>query len=86
MNKDGRPANSEAESGVSESGNWIYPSEKMFFEAMKRKGHKGEAADMRTIVPIHNAVNERAWKQIKEWERPWGSDEKYAIMICRDMI
>jgi len=32
-----KPANSEKESGVSESGNWIYPSEKMFFEAMKRK-------------------------------------------------
>jgi cytochrome c heme-lyase len=81
VNKDTGPANSEAESGVSESGNWIYPSEKMFFEAMKRKGHKSEAADMRTIVPIHNAVNERAWKQIKEWERPWGSDEKYAIYV-----
>lgn len=77
MNKDGRPANSEAETEVSASGNWIYPSEKMFFEAMKRKGHKGDAADMKTIVPIHNAVNERAWKEIKEWERPWGSDEKY---------
>lgn len=73
----GTPANSEKESGVSEGGNWIYPSEKMFFEAMKRKGHSGDAADMKTIVPIHNAVNERAWKEIKEWERPWGSEEKY---------
>ena len=71
------PANNEKEGGVSGSGNWIYPSEKMFFEAMKRKGHSGEATDMKTIVPIHNAVNERAWKEIKEWERPWGSDEKY---------
>jgi cytochrome c heme-lyase len=74
-----KPANSEKESGVSESGNWIYPSEKMFFEAMKRKGYASEARDMRTIVPIHNAVNERAWKEIKEWERPWGSEEKYAV-------
>ena len=72
-----RPANSEKESGVSEGGNWIYPSEKMFFDAMKRKGRAGDAADMKTVVPIHNAVNERAWKEIKEWERPWGSDEKY---------
>lgn len=32
-----KPANSEKESGVSANGNWIYPSEKMFFEAMKRK-------------------------------------------------
>jgi len=71
-----KPANSEKESGVSESGNWIYPSEKMFFEAMKRKGYESEAENMRTIVPIHNAVNERAWKEIKEWERPWGAEAK----------
>jgi len=48
----------------------------MFFEAMKRKGHSGDAKDMKTIVPIHNAVNERAWKEIKDWERPWGSEQK----------
>lgn len=78
-----KPANSEKESGVSESGNWIYPSEKMFFEAMKRKGYSSDANDMKTIVPIHNAVNERAWKEIKEWERPWGSEEKYGP--CREL-
>jgi cytochrome c heme-lyase len=76
VNGDGSPANNEEEGGVSKGGNWIYPSEKMFFDAMKRKGYKSEVADMKTIVPIHNAVNERAWKEIKEWERPWGSDEK----------
>jgi cytochrome c heme-lyase len=71
------PANSQGEGGVSKEGNWIYPSEKMFFEAMKRKGHQGDEKDMKTIVPIHNAVNERAWKEIKEWERPYGSEEQY---------
>ncbi len=76
-----KPANSEKESGVSESGNWIYPSEKMFFEAMKRKGYKSEAEDMKTIVPIHNAVNERAWKEIREWERPYGSEQKYVTFL-----
>jgi cytochrome c heme-lyase len=80
VNHDGeKPANSEKESGVSESGNWIYPSEKMFFEAMKRKGYSSDAKDMKTIVPIHNAVNERAWKEIKEWERPYRSDQKLAF-------
>lgn len=49
----------------------------MFFEAMRRKGYSSDAKDMKTIVPIHNAVNERAWKEIKEWERPWGGEEKY---------
>lgn len=47
------PANSESESGVSESGNWIYPSERMFFEAMKRKGYQSEAENMKTIGKQH---------------------------------
>ncbi|KAL8808596.1 MAG: hypothetical protein Q9223_004004 [Gallowayella weberi] len=50
------------------TGNWIYPSEKMFFEAMKRKSFSPEKKDMPAIVPIHNAVNERAWSMIKTWE------------------
>ncbi|KAI0602344.1 cytochrome c and c1 heme-lyase [Biscogniauxia sp. FL1348] len=65
-------ANHEQETGVDEaSGNWIYPSEKMFFDAMRRKGHDPRTTDMRTVVPIHNAVNERAWAEIKAWEEPW---------------
>lgn len=52
---------------------WIYPSESMFFNAMRRKNHDPQAKDMATIVPIHNAVNERAWANICEWERPYYS-------------
>jgi cytochrome c heme-lyase len=80
---DAKPANSEKESGTSASGNWIYPSEKMFFDAMKRKGFKSEVADMQTIVPLHNAINEQAWKEIKEWEKPWGADEKYVHRVAQ---
>lgn len=58
-----------------EPGRWIYPSEEMFFNAMKRKEWDPKAEDMRAIVPIHNAVNERAWKEIKEWEAGWGSEK-----------
>lgn len=66
------PANREQETGADEaSGNWIYPSQRMFFDAMKRKGHDPRSNDMQTIVPIHNAVNERAWADIKRWEEPW---------------
>lgn len=66
------PQNREAETGRDEeTGNWVYPSEKMFFDAMRRKGLGAEAEDMKTVVPIHNAVNERAWKEIIEWERPY---------------
>ncbi|KAI5790120.1 cytochrome C1 heme lyase [Geopyxis carbonaria] len=59
---------------TSRSGNWIYPSEEMFFNAMKRKAHDPRAADMRAIVPIHNAVNERAWAEIKAWEAGRGGE------------
>ena len=58
-----------------QSGNWIYPSQEMFFNAMKRKGHSPETADMATIVPIHNAVNERAWAEIKAWEAGRGAEK-----------
>jgi hypothetical protein len=49
---------------------------------MKRKAYNPEQADMKTIVPIHNAVNERAWKEIKEWEKGRGS-ERYVLAISQ---
>jgi hypothetical protein len=72
--EDARPANNEVESGRDKSGKWIYPSEQMFFDAMRRKNHDPQAADMRSIVPIHNAVNERAWGEILQWEKGKGSE------------
>ncbi|KAJ1993837.1 Cytochrome c1 heme lyase [Coemansia spiralis] len=48
---------------------WIYPSEQMFFNAMKRKNWRPEERDMKTVVPIHNAVNEMCWTHILEWEK-----------------
>lgn len=71
-------ANNEQETGADvKSGNWIYPSERMFFEAMKRKNYDPVATDMSSIVPIHNAVNEKAWKEIKDWESrfAWSREE-----------
>lgn len=65
------PENHETETGKDKSGRWVYPSEKMFFEAMKRKGMGAKERDMRTVVPIHNAVNEKAWEEIVEWEQPY---------------
>jgi cytochrome c heme-lyase len=47
----------------------------MFFAALKRKSHDPQAADMKTIVPIHNAVNERAWMEIKAWEAGRGGEK-----------
>ncbi|KAJ7093196.1 cytochrome c/c1 heme-lyase [Mycena epipterygia] len=55
-------------------GNWVYPSEAQFFSAMARKNHDPKAADMKTIVPIHNAVNERAWAEVMKWEAGRGGE------------
>lgn len=69
------PSNAEKDTGHDEaSGNWIYPSQEMFFNAMKRKGHEAQEKDMSSVVPIHNAVNERAWTEIKKWEEGQGSE------------
>ena len=53
---------------------WIYPSEQMFYNAMKRKSWNPNEKDMSVVVPIHNAVNEQAWKHILEWESIHKSD------------
>ncbi|KAI9914664.1 hypothetical protein PsorP6_008215 [Peronosclerospora sorghi] len=52
-------------------GTWLYPSEQMFYNALKRK-NKGEdvhEGDVRAIVSIHNNMNERAWAQVEHYER-----------------
>jgi len=52
----------------------VYPSESQFFAAMARKNHDPQTKDMKVIVPIHNAVNERTWYEILKWEEGRGSD------------
>lgn len=59
--------------------NWIYPSPKMFWEAMNRKGtlpsHLNDPNSPKTqeeldwIVTIHNVVNEQCWQEICKWEK-----------------
>lgn len=56
-------------------GNWVYPSEAQFFAAMARKNHNPQPSDMKTIVPIHNAVNERAWTELMKWEAGRGGEK-----------
>jgi cytochrome c heme-lyase len=49
--------------------NWVYPSQAQFYSAMARKNHNPQPSDMRVLVPIHNAVNERAWSELMWWEK-----------------
>jgi cytochrome c heme-lyase len=46
----------------------------MFFEALQRKKYDAKMEDMRAIVPLHNAVNEKAWQEILAWEKGRGGD------------
>ncbi|PCH38287.1 cytochrome C1 heme lyase [Wolfiporia cocos MD-104 SS10] len=55
--------------------NWAYPSQAQFYAAMARKNHNPQASDMKVIVPIHNAVNERAWTEVMEWEAGQGGEK-----------
>jgi hypothetical protein len=64
-----------------DSGNWVYPSEVQFFAAMARKQHSPRAEDMKTIVPIHNVVNERAWQQVRDWEEGRGGEKCGGIKL-----
>lgn len=49
--------------------NWVYPSPMSFYSALERKERDPQAKDMPIVVPIHNAVNERVWEQVLEWEK-----------------
>jgi len=53
---------------------WVYPSQQMFWNAMKRKGWQWgpddiSARDMDKIIHIHNTNNENAWEEVLKWER-----------------
>lgn len=54
---------------------WVYPSQAQFYSAMERKNHNPQATDMQVVVPIHNAVNERAWAEVMKWEQNQGGDK-----------
>lgn len=58
-----------------DGGNWVYPSQAQFYAAMARKKHNPQASDMQVVVPIHNAVNERAWAEVMKWETQQGGDK-----------
>lgn len=60
-----------ASSSAERDSHWVYPSAQQFYNAVRRKNHATDAADMSVVVPIHNAVNEEAWRRILEWERSW---------------
>ncbi|GAA5822537.1 hypothetical protein JCM11251_006371 [Rhodosporidiobolus azoricus] len=59
----------EAAATIPSESNWVYPSPASFYTALERKNRNPNARDMDIVVPIHNAVNERVWAQVLDWER-----------------
>jgi hypothetical protein len=52
-------------------GTWSYPSEQMFWNALKRKNKSNHVSehDIEAVIRIHNGTNERAWLNVMEWEK-----------------
>jgi cytochrome c heme-lyase len=84
------PSGHSSSDASSEENKWVYPSEGQFFRAMLRKHQAGlysdgstppNPADMQTIVPIHNAVNEKAWAEVLKWEAGQGGDKCGGIRL-----
>lgn len=53
----------------------MYPSPLSFYNALERKNRDPQAKDMPIVVPIHNAVNEKVWQDVLQWEREAGARE-----------
>ena len=49
--------------------NWMYPSQQMFFNALKRKGKETDPEYIKDMVDIHNFLNEGVWNEILKWEK-----------------
>lgn len=59
-------------------GVWEYPSPQQMFNAMMKKG-KGDGIPedaVESMVDVHNFLNEGAWQEILEWERPYAEEFK----------
>lgn len=63
------PVDEQVKNEAAKSSSWLYPSEQMFYNAMKRKGAEPKPEDMQLVVNIHNIVNEQCWVEILKWEK-----------------
>lgn len=67
--------------GQEQEERWIYPSPSSFHRALVAKQQNPNPVDMPIVVPIHNAVNERVWEKVLEWEREAGAVEGGSKLI-----
>lgn len=55
-----------------DQGFWSYPSPQQMLNAMLKKGKGSIPEDaVESMVDVHNFLNEGAWQEILEWEKPY---------------
>lgn len=71
--------------GPSDSeGLWEYPSPQQMFNAMLRKGGGDIPEDaVESMVDVHNFLNEGAWQEILQWEKPYTEASKVNPRLLR---
>lgn len=47
---------------------WSYPSPRMFYNALLRKGYDTDIKDVQVMVEVHNFLNEQVWGEVLKWE------------------
>lgn len=52
----------------SSSNTWSYPSPRMFYNALLRKGYDTRPEDIHVMVQVHNFLNEQVWAEVLKWE------------------
>ncbi|GMM32712.1 holocytochrome c synthase [Saccharomycopsis crataegensis] len=66
-------------------GFWEYPSPQQMLNAMVRKG-KDEGVEedaVESMVDVHNFLNEGAWQEILEWEKPYTHKAKIQPRLAK---
>ena len=53
---------------ASSSQTWIYPSPRMFYNALLRKGYDTRPEDIDSMLQVHNFLNEQVWGEVLKWE------------------
>ena len=67
----------------SEASTWLYPSPRMFYNALHRKGFDTAPEDIHSMLQVHNFLNEQVWKEILQWEEAGGHAEE--ARICGEL-
>lgn len=64
-----RTASSIPRADAEEPGCWTYPSSRMFYNALERKGKAVPAEHIESMLAVHNELNEAVWREVVKMER-----------------